>query len=172
MKMEIMNSGDKLTFRIEYSPREWRVLENYYETYKKEYRRGESVNIFGSGQSANVYFCRYDTSRLCEDIYHMVKEMLPPSERVKISIIDNINEPPLSVRNGELILNIAVFRAIPTFDQTSNRYVFEITLPEEFIYLPGIKYFRYIIKALVKRLELIEKGSKAKVKYVVEVVKE
>jgi hypothetical protein len=102
----------------------------------------------------------------------MIGEMLTGNERVKISVIDDINSPPIYVRDGYLIMNIAVFRVIPTFVPIANRYVFETELPEEFVYLPGVKFFRYVVKALVKRLNLFEKGSKVKIIYRIEVMKE
>jgi hypothetical protein len=172
MKIEIVKVDESLVFRIEYLEKEWRILENYYASRPEEYRKGISNNLFGASLRAEVFFCRYDTSDLCGRIGRRVREMLPDNERVDIAITDNINAPPLFCRDSVMYLNIAVFRVIPRFDPEKRRYLYEVQLPNDFIYLKGIKYFRYVIKALVKELEIYEKGKKVKIIYKLEVVEE
>ena len=172
MKMEIIKENENLIFRVEYRDREWRILEQYYTSHPSEYRRGTTSNLFGSRQVADVYFCRYDTSGLSSRIEDRVREMLPDDERVDIDVIDNINAPPIFCRDNTLYLNIAVFRVIPRYDSQRQKYIFEVTLPDDFIYLKGMRFFRYIIKALIKELGIYEKGKKVRIVYKVEVTEE
>jgi hypothetical protein len=172
MKMEIIKENENLIFRVEYLEKEWRILERYYSSRPDEYRRGTTNNLFGASLRAEVYFCRYDTSELCSKIERQVREILPDNERVDIVITDNINAPPVFCRDSAIYLNIAVFRAIPRFDELKRRYLFETPLPNEFIYLKGVRYFRYVIKALIKELEIYERGKKMKIIYKLEVVEE
>ncbi|MCC6005805.1 MAG: hypothetical protein LM590_15805 [Thermofilum sp.] len=172
MKVEIIKENEFLVFRVEYLEKEWSILERYYSSRPEEYRRGTSNNLFGAGQRADVYFCRHDTSSLCSRIEDRVREMLPDNERVNINITDNINAPPLFCRDNALYLNIAVFRVIPRYDGQKRKYIFEVTLPDDFIYLKGIRFFRYALKALVKELGIYEKGKKVRVIYKLEVIEE
>lgn len=172
MKIEIIKENEGLIFRTEYLEKEWRALEQYYISRSEEYRRGVSNNLFDSGQRAEVYFCRYDTSELCSKIGRQVREMLPDDERVDIVITDNINAPPVFCRNGTIYLNIAIFRAIPRFDEQRRKYIFEVSLPDDFVYLKGVRYFRYVLKALIKELGIYEKGKKVRIVYKLEVIEE
>jgi hypothetical protein len=172
MKIEITPKDGKLGLRIEYLKKEWEALKNYYESNPNEYRRGYSSNLFGTGLGAEVYFCRRDKSDLGYRISQMVSEMIPDSERADIRVIDDINDAPLFCENGRLHLNIAIFRCVPWWSETSNRYVFEVELPDRFVYVPGIRYFRYVVKAMVKALGIYERGKKLRVIYRVEVVEE
>jgi hypothetical protein len=172
MKVEIIKENESLIFRVEYLEKEWKTLKNYYENRPTEYRRGISSNLFGASLKAEVYFCRYDSSVLCSRIEQRVREMLPDNERVDITIVDNINAPPIFCRDSALYLNVAVFRVIPTYDEQRRKYIFEVTLPNSFIYLRGVKYFRYVIRALVKELGIYEKGKKVRIVYKLEVIEE
>lgn len=172
MKVEIVKENEFLTFRIEYRENEWKRLEQYYVSRPTEYRKGVTNNLFGAGIRSEVFFCRYDTSNLCTKIERQVREMLADNERVSLAVTDNINAPPISLRDRILFLNIAVFRVVPQYDAEKRKYFFETELPNEFIYLKGIKFFRYVLKALVKELGIYEKGKKVKIVYKLEVVEE
>jgi hypothetical protein len=172
MKVEVVKENENLIFRIEYLEKEWRTLEQYYASRPGEYRRGTTINLFGASLRAEVYFCRYDTSNLCSRVEKRVMEMLPNDRRVDIVITDNINAPPVFCRNNSIYLNIAVFRVIPRFDELKRRYLFETPLPNEFIYLKGVRYFTYVLKALIKELPIYERGKKIKIIYRLEVVEE
>jgi hypothetical protein len=172
MKMEVIKEGENLIFRIEYLEKEWHILERYYASRPEEYRRGVSNNLFGASLRGEVFFCRYDSSNLCSRIERRVREMLPDDRRVDIVITDNINAPPIFCRDSSIYLNIAVFRVVPNYNAEKRRYFFEVALSNNFIYLKGVKYFMYVIKALVKELEIYEKGKKVKIIYKLEVVEE
>jgi len=172
MKMEIIPKEGTLRLRVEYLKKEWETLKKYYESRPEEYRKGYSSNLFGAGLGAEVYFCRRDSSDLCYKIEEMINEMIPANEKTEIRIIDNINEAPIYCEDGKLFLNIAVFRCVPWWSETSNRYIFEVELSDRFVYIPGIRYFRYVVKAMVKALGIYERGKKLRVIYKVEVVEE
>jgi len=176
MKIEITqekNNGQPvLELRVEYSKNEWEKLRALYEGNPEIYRRGTTKDLFGAGMSAEVFFLRNSSESLAEEIEDNLVHRVYQKEKVQIRVIDDINHPVIYIYDSNLVLNIALFRVIPTYDENLNKYVFKITLPERFIYLPGIKFFKYILPEYLKKIKMYHGGKKIKIIYKVEVREE
>lgn len=176
MKIEIRqvrsNNQEPLELYVEYSRSEWERIKKFYDNNPETYRAGQSANLFGTGVSVDVYFVRTHDTMLAENIEYRIREEIEEKEHIRVSVIDNINKPLIYIENGYLILNIALFRIIPQFDQNINKYVIKLPLPAVFCYLPGFKFYRYIVKEFVKQLELYQTQKKVKLIYRLEVISE
>ena len=161
-----------LVLRVEYSENEWKKLLSLYESNPEVYRKGTTRDLFGAGISAEVYFLRDSTQSLAEEIEDNIVHRVYQKEKVRIRIVDDINHPVIYIYDSNLVLNIAVFRAIPKYDEQRKRYVFEVTLPERFIYLPGIKFFKYVLWEYVRLLKICHGNKKIKIIYKIEVREE
>jgi len=173
MRIEVVNTSNdraELKLRITYTKKEWERIKNYYES-SPAFRKGRTTNLFGAGQLADVFLLSRETHPLLEDLLSTAQEEIRRKERVDIGIIDNINKPVIDVdEDGALVLNIALFRVIP--ELRGDSYVLELSLPKSVMYIEGFRFFRFIVKHLVRALELAAKGEKCKIVYKVEVVKE
>ena len=176
MKIEIRsvknNNGEPLELYIEYTKYEWERIKKFYDDNPETYRAGQSANLFGVGVSANVYFARTHDTMLAENIAYRVREEIESKEHIRIDVIDNINKPLIYIENSYLILNIALFRIIPKYDESINKYVIKLPLAPTFCYLPGFKFYRYIVREFVKQLELYQTQKKVKLIYRLEVISE
>ena len=176
MKIEVVQekNGERpeLVLHVEYSKSEWEKLLTLYESNPGIYRRGVTRDLFGSGISTEVYFLRDSTQSLAEDIEENIAHRVYQKEKVRIRVIDDINHPVIYIYDSNLVLNIALFRVIPKYDEKEKKYVFRVTLPERFIYLPGIKFFKYVLPEYVKLLKICHGGKKIKIIYKVEVTEE
>jgi len=176
MRMEIIQekNGERptLELRVEYSKDEWEKLLNLYESSSNIYRRGITRDLFGTGMSAEVYFLRDSSLSLAEEIEDNLVHRVYQKEKVRIRVIDDINHPVIYIYDSNLVLNIALFRVIPKYDEQRKRYVFEVKLPERFIYLPGIKFFKYVLYEYIKLLKICHSGKRIKIIYKVEVTEE
>ena len=161
-----------LELRVEYSKNEWEKLLSLYESNPGIYRRGVTRDLFGTGMSAEVYFLRDSSQSLAEEIEDSVAFRVYQKEKVRLRIIDDINHPVIYIYDTALVLNIAIFRVIPTYDEKQGKYVLKVTLSERFIYLPGIKFFKYILPEYVKKTKMCHSGKKIKLIYKVEVTEE
>jgi hypothetical protein len=176
MKIEIKqirnNNQEPLELYVEYSKSEWERIKKFYDDNPETYRAGQSANLFGVGVNANVYFTRTHDTTIAENIAYRVREEIEEKEHIRIDVIDNINKPLIFIENGYLVLNIALFRIIPQYDQNTNKYFIKMPLPATFCYLQGFKFYRYIVREFIKQLELYQTGKKVKLIYRLEVVNE
>jgi hypothetical protein len=176
MKIEIKsvknNNQEPLELYVEYSKSEWERIKQYYDSNPEVYRIGQSANLFGVGVNANVYFTRTHDTTIAENIAYRIREEVESKEHIRIDVIDNINKPLIYIENSYLILNIALFRIIPQYDQNTNKYVIRLPLAPTFCYLPGFKFYRYIVREFIKQLELYQTRKKVKLIYRLEVVEE
>jgi len=180
MKIEVVQvrnqNNNTLELIVEYSRKEWERIKSYYESLPQIYRKGYSQNIFGVGVSGEVYFVsernREYGSDLAEGLDFVVSEEIYQKDGVRVRVVDNINNALIYMQNGVLVLNIALFRIIPKFDDTKNKYILKMTLPESFIYLPGFKFYRYLVKHYIKALPIYERNKKVKIIYRLEVSEE
>ena len=176
MKIEITqeknNNQIGLELRVEYSKNEWEKLLSLYEGNPEVYRKGISNDIFGANIRAEVYFLRSSAQSLAEEIENEISYKVYQKEKVRLRVIDDINRPVIYIYDSDLVLNIALFRAIPTYDENLNKYVFKVMLPERFIYLPGIRFFKYVLREYIKMLKMYHSGKKIKLIYKIEVIEE
>jgi len=176
MKIEVVqensNGRPLLELRIEYSKDEWEKLRAFYEGNPQIYRKGVSRDVFGAGISAEVYFLRDSSQSLAEEIEDNLVHRVYQKEKVQIRIVDDINHPVIYIYDSNLVLNISVFRVIPKYDEIQKKYVFKVTLPERFIYLPGIKFFKYVLWEYVRLLKICHGNKKIKIIYKIEVREE
>jgi len=172
MRIEVFSTSNdraELKLRITYTKKEWERIKNYYES-SPAFRKGRTTNLFGTGQQHDAYLLS-GMHQLLSELSEDVKEEVRKRERVDIDLIDDINEPLIYFDDdGVLILNIAVFRVIP--ELRGDSYVLELTLPKSVMYIEGFRFYRFVVKHLIRTLELAAKGEKYKIIYKVEVVKE
>jgi len=176
VKIEVIQetNGERpeLVLHVEYSKSEWEKLLTLYESNPGIYRRGVTRDLFGTGMHAEVYFLRDSSQSLAEEIEDNIVHRVYQKEKVRIRVIDDINHPVIYIYDSNLVLNIALFRVIPNYDEREKKYVFQITLPERFVYIPGIKFFKYVLWEYVKLLKICHGNKKVKIIYKVEVREE
>jgi hypothetical protein len=176
MKIEIRsvrnNNREPLELCVEYTKSEWERIRKFYDENPETYRAGQSTDIFGTGISADVYFVRNRNTELVENIKNKIVDEIREKENIRVDVVDDINEPLIRVDSGYLILNIALFRIIPRYDQDTNKYIIKMPLPATFCYLPGFKFYRYIVREFVKELEIYNTQKKIKLIYRLEVISE
>jgi hypothetical protein len=176
MKIEIKsvknNSQEPLELYVEYTKSEWERIKQYYDSNPDIYRVGQTANLFGVGVNASAYFVTTHDTPIAENIEFKIRDEIMEKDHVRIRVIDNINKPLIQLINGELTLNIALFRVIPQYFQNINKYIIKMPLPAIFCYLPGFKFYRYIVKEFIKQLELYQTQKKVKLIYRLEVISE
>jgi len=136
-------------FKIAYTKREWKYLEDAYKKAGLEAR--ETQQGLGCGLRFKFYRLSRDDSSLFKEVeeeYYKIRQSAP-----RLTLVDNINAPILSRSESGAVFNMGIFRIIPTETLKGYEITFENVYVEE-VYNRVLRDIGLIGKLVMAKISL------------------
>jgi hypothetical protein len=149
MEIKIGVKRGSYYFKIAYTRREWKYLEDAYKKAGLEIK--ETQQGFGCGLRFKFYRLPRDDRSLFKEVeeeYYKIRQSAP-----RLTLVDNINATLLSRSESGAIFNVGVFRVIPTETLKGYEITFENIYIEE-MYNRILKDIGLIGKLVMAKISL------------------